>query len=150
MWWVYHHVNFCSFSLLERTYKKKKKKKLKKWGGPSRPSRPACDGLAVVAHSHLEGTYMLLFDPATLPLWSTIKRYTFSADVAEWLTFTLKQGQSKLTVGSRTRLLEDLWRSSVTPLWKRWRLSTGVGTCWKCAPQPHRSFAVRRAMVPAG
>ena len=24
---------------------KKKKKKLKKWGGPSRPSRPACDGL---------------------------------------------------------------------------------------------------------
>ena len=106
--------------------------------------------VTVVAHSHLEGTYMLLFDPATLPLWSTIKRYTFSADVAEWLTFTLKQGQSKLTVGSRTRLLEDLWRSSVTPLWKRWRLSTGVGTCWKCAPQPHRSFAVRRATVPAG
>ena len=106
--------------------------------------------VTVVAHSHLEGTYMLLFDPATLPLWSTIKRYTFSADVAEWLTFTLKQGQSKLTVGSRTRLLEDLWRSSVTPLWKRWRLSTGVGTCWKCAPQPHRSFAVRRACLLAG
>ena len=107
--------------------------------------------VTVVAHSHLEGTYMLLFDPATLPLWSTIKRCTFAADVAEWLTFTPKQGQSKLTVGSRTRLLEDeLWRSSVTPLWKRWRLSTGVGSVGSA--RLNRTEVLRcvaRATVPA-
>ena len=107
--------------------------------------------VTVVAHSHLEGTYMLLFDPATLPLWSTIKRYTFAADVAEWLTFTLKQGQSKLTVGSRTRLLEDLWRSSVTPLWKRWRLSEHrSGNLLEVRASTAPKFAVRRATVPAG
>ena len=54
LWWVYHHVNFSSFSLLERTYKKTKKK-LKKWGGPSRPSRPACDGLVKVGFLHMVG-----------------------------------------------------------------------------------------------
>ena len=41
-------MSFCFFFFPERTYKKlKKKKKLKKWGGSSRPSRPACDGLAL-------------------------------------------------------------------------------------------------------
>ena len=32
----------------------------------------------IMAHGHLEGTYMLLFDPATLFLWPTIEHYKSS------------------------------------------------------------------------
>ena len=43
---------FVLFLCLRKpTKKKKKKKKLKKWGGLSRPSRPACDGLVTMKTS---------------------------------------------------------------------------------------------------
>ena len=57
--------------------------------------------VTVMAHGHLEGTYMLLFDPATLPWWSTIKRYMFAADAAEWLTFTLKHSETRAVEAHR-------------------------------------------------
>ena len=103
-------------------------------------------------HSHLEGTYMLLFDPATLPLWSTIKRYTFAADVAEWLTFTLKQGQSKLIVTGRItdstsgRFMAKQRHTALKTLTIEHRSGNLLEVRASTAPK----FAVRRATVPAG
>ena len=105
--------------------------------------------VTVVAHSHLEGTYMLLFDPATLPLWSTIKRYTFAADVAKWLTFTLNKGSRssrRITDSTSGRFMAKQRHTALKTLTIEHRSGNLMEVRASTAPK----FAVRRATVPAG
>ena len=55
--WVYHHVNFWSFSLLERTYKKKKKKAEKVGRPEPPPAAPRATALSTSRRVKVKSTF---------------------------------------------------------------------------------------------